>query len=130
MDTDGVRSVWSSCHGLTFGVCELPLQFCVTCEPPSPVQCRCRVTDDARTDPELHAHLYEFERALGKAIGQVTEKLAAPAPEQRAAHHDQIELTLYMLRGMALQKILRRDDAQRRWLFEVRKKMVASALQS
>jgi hypothetical protein len=31
---------------------------------------------------------------------------------------------------MALQKILRRDDAQRRRLFEVWKKMVASALQS
>jgi len=84
----------------------------------------------ARTDPELHTHLYEFERSLGKAIRQVQEKMLAPKPEQRAAYNDQMELTLYMLRGMALQKILRRDDAHRRRLFEVWKRMVASALRA
>ena len=82
----------------------------------------------ARTDTELHKHLYEFERALGKAIRQSIETLVAPTPERRAAYNDQIELTLYMLRGMALQKILRRDDAQRRRLFELWKRMVQNAL--
>jgi AcrR family transcriptional regulator len=82
----------------------------------------------ARTDPELHAHVYSFERALGKAIGKTSTALVNPTPERRAAYKDQIELTLHVLRGMALQKILRRDDSERQRLFALWKNMVAAAL--
>jgi AcrR family transcriptional regulator len=82
----------------------------------------------ARTDAELHEHLYALERTLGKAIAQVCESLLEPTPAERAAYRDQVELTLYMLRGMALQRILRPDDGERRRLFGLWKRMVANAL--
>jgi AcrR family transcriptional regulator len=82
----------------------------------------------ARTDRELHAHLYGLERSLRKAIAQVCDALIQPSEEQRAVYRDQIELTLHLLRGMALQRILRRDDGERRRLFELWKKMVSSAI--
>ena len=41
---------------------------------------------------------------------------------------DRIELTLYVLRGMALQRILRPDDAERRRLFGLWKRMVRDSI--
>ncbi|HMI94150.1 MAG TPA: TetR/AcrR family transcriptional regulator [Polyangiales bacterium] len=82
----------------------------------------------ARTDRELHKHLYELERSLRKAIGRVCEGLMQPSAERRNDYKDQIELTLHVLRGMALQRILRPDDSERRRLFELWKRTVVAAL--
>jgi AcrR family transcriptional regulator len=82
----------------------------------------------ARTDRELHKHVYDFERILGKSIRGLSESLGTPTAESRAAFNDQMELTLHLLRGMALQRILRRDDRERRRLFELWKRTVLTAL--
>jgi len=83
----------------------------------------------ARTDPELHEHLVRFERALGGEIRKSWLALGAPTEAQRQRFNDMIELTLYVMRGMALQKILRGDDTERRRLFERWKAMASAALQ-
>lgn len=82
----------------------------------------------ARTDPELHKHLLGLERGLRKAIAQVCESLIEPSADRRTDYHDQIELTLHVLRGMALQRILRPDDSERRRLFELWTRMVVGEL--
>ena len=82
----------------------------------------------ARTDRELHKHLLELERALRKAIAQVCDGLIQPSADRRTDYQDQIELTLHLLRGMALQRILRRDDAERRRLFELWTRSVVATL--
>jgi AcrR family transcriptional regulator len=83
----------------------------------------------ARTDPELYEHLVRFERALGSEIRKSWLELGAPSEAQRQQFNDVVELTMYMMRGMALQKILRDDDTERRRLFERWKAMALSVLQ-
>lgn len=84
----------------------------------------------ARTDRELHKHVYDLERNLGKTIGQLCETMTKPAAEKRKQYQDYIELTLHLLRGMALQRILRRDDSERRRLFQLWTSMVVGALKT
>jgi AcrR family transcriptional regulator len=82
----------------------------------------------ARTDADLLASLLEFERVVGRKLGEVWEEFggdAAAAPDFASV----IELTMHLARGMALQKILRSDDRSRLKLLEMWKAMVRVALQ-
>lgn len=81
----------------------------------------------ARTDHELLEPLQRFERNVARAMGQTWRKLSAPEAKH-AEFDDLVLLTLYVMRGMALQKILRDDDTRRRRLFERWKTMVTTAL--
>ena len=83
----------------------------------------------ARTDPELHKQLVGFERALGGEIRKNWLLVAAPSEAQKQQFNDVFELSLHVMRGMALQKILRDDDTERRRLFDRWKVMALSALQ-
>jgi len=82
----------------------------------------------ARTDPELHANLYTVERRVGRAMVQLFQELSGELSGSNSRFEDVLELTFYMIRGMALQRILRDDDTERRRLFELWKKMVSDAL--
>lgn len=75
----------------------------------------------SRTDPELHACLYDFERQVGRAMAQLWRELGAPAAPR---FEELAEVTLHLLRGMALQRILRDDDRERRRHFELWKSIV------
>ena len=82
----------------------------------------------ARTDPELHANLYTVERRVGRAMVQLFQELSGERSGSNSRFEDVLELTFYTIRGMALQRILRDDDTERRRLFELWKKMVSDAL--
>jgi AcrR family transcriptional regulator len=84
----------------------------------------------ARTDPELHENLFRFERGVGKAMGQLWQEFAGESQAQRSHFDDVLELTFYVMRGMALQKILKDNDTERRRLYEVWKRLVAEALRN
>jgi AcrR family transcriptional regulator len=82
----------------------------------------------ARTDAELHASLIPFERAAGRGLTQLWRDVAgdlADHPRFDAV----LELTLHLVRGMALQKILRSDDTARRRSLDVWRQLAAHALQ-
>ena len=83
----------------------------------------------ARTDPELHRSLVEFERAAGRGMGELWRELAGDLAEVQR-FDEVLELTLHLSRGMALQKILRRDDSARRRLLETWKAMAAAAVRN
>jgi AcrR family transcriptional regulator len=81
----------------------------------------------ARTDSDLLASLLEFERIVGKKLGEVWQEFggdAVAAPDFDGV----IELTMHLARGMALQKILRSDDRSRQRLLDIWKTMVRQAL--
>ncbi len=81
----------------------------------------------ARTDDELRAPLQKFERNVGKAMGKMWRTLT-PQQATHADFDDLVTLTLHVMRGMALQKIIRDDDSERRRLFERWKKIVTTSL--
>jgi AcrR family transcriptional regulator len=83
----------------------------------------------ARTDPDLHKILYRFERGVGRAMLQLGEELVTEGQDGASPWLDDLlELSFYVMRGMALQRILRDDDTERSRLFEVWKRLVAAAL--
>ncbi|MCP4003607.1 MAG: TetR family transcriptional regulator [bacterium] len=82
----------------------------------------------ARTDPELHANLYSVERRVGRNMAQLFREFAGQRPEGEHQIEDVLELTFYVMRGMALQRILRDDDTERLRLFELWKHMVSTVL--
>ena len=82
----------------------------------------------ARTDSELHENLFRFERGVGKAMGQLWHEFAGESEAAKLRFDDVLELTFYVMRGMALQKILKDNDSERRRLYEVWKRLVAEAL--
>ncbi len=82
----------------------------------------------ARTDPELHENLYAVERQIGRAMALRFRPLVDGDSEADKRVDDAVELTFYVLRGMALQRILRDDDTERRRLFELWKRMVSDFL--
>ena len=84
----------------------------------------------ARTDLELHENLFRFERGVGKAMGQLWQEFTGSNEAQRSRFDDVLELTFYVMRGMALQKILKDNDTERRRLYEVWKRLVAEALRN
>ncbi|MEE3332459.1 MAG: TetR/AcrR family transcriptional regulator [Myxococcota bacterium] len=83
----------------------------------------------ARTDADLLASLLEFERVVGKKLGEVWQEFGGDTAE--APDFDSIiELTMHLARGMALQKILRSDDRSRHKLLEMWKAMAKQALRA
>jgi AcrR family transcriptional regulator len=79
----------------------------------------------ARTDAELRENLVRFERQVGRAMSRLFGELAGSDARDSAAL---FELTFHMMRGMALQRILRDDDTERRRLFELWKRLVSESL--
>ena len=77
----------------------------------------------SRTDEALHRALYAAERELGRTIAELTAEVSQIATDDER-FGDLIELTIHMLRGMALQRILRGDDSERRRHFELWKRIV------
>lgn len=61
----------------------------------------------ARTDPELLGKLEAFERSLGSRIYTAFQKLTGrQGPEAKAA----LEMTLYFMRGLAMERIFRQNE--------------------
>ncbi len=81
----------------------------------------------ARTDPELHASVYAFERSAGRGMQRLWREVAGEAAS-RPDFEALLELTLHLARGMALQGVLRRDDRARRRVFRLWKEMLAGML--
>jgi AcrR family transcriptional regulator len=79
----------------------------------------------ARTDDALRANLVRFERQVGRAMSRLFGELAGSDASDFGAL---LELTFHMMRGMALQRILRDDDTERRRLFELWKRLVSESL--
>lgn len=83
----------------------------------------------ARTDAELHRELIPFERGAGRGLVQLWREIAgdlASHPRFDAV----LELTMHLARGMALQKILRGDDAARRRALGTWREIASLALRS
>jgi AcrR family transcriptional regulator len=83
----------------------------------------------SRTDAELRASLLRFERQVGRAMTGLFSDLAG-ADAARGDFGALLELTFHVMRGMALQRMLRDDDTERRRLFELWKRLVSSALEA
>ena len=81
----------------------------------------------SRSDAELRASLVRFERQVGRAMSALFAELAGPAAPPREVRQ-LLELTFHVMRGMALQRILRGDDTERRRLFELWKRLVSDSL--
>lgn len=96
----------------------------------------------ARCDAELHKALYPVEKNMGEAILRAYDGVSAGVFGERQGdnaaddagrmqrYHDLVSLTLHLLRGMALQKIIKDDDDNRRRLFELWKGMARQYLES
>ncbi len=78
----------------------------------------------ARTDRELHESLYRLERQVGRALAQLWREFAGAPEAVDRCFEELAELTLHLLRGMALQRILRDDDRERRRQFDLWKKIM------
>lgn len=83
----------------------------------------------ARTDAELHGCVVRFERNLGRGMAELWREVAGDLAEA-ARFGAVLELTLHLVRGMALQKILREDDAARRRLLAVWKNLAETHLRA
>ncbi|MEX2205242.1 MAG: hypothetical protein WEF50_03335, partial [Myxococcota bacterium] len=84
----------------------------------------------ARSDASLRANLVRFERGVGRAMAELWRELAGPDASRAEHFEDLLELTFHVMRGMALQRILRDDDSERRRLFELWKRLVSECLAS
>ncbi len=84
----------------------------------------------SRSDAQLRANLQRFERGVGRAMAELWRELAGPEASRAAHFEDLLELTFHVMRGMALQRILRDDDTERRRLFELWKSLVSACLDS
>jgi len=82
----------------------------------------------ARSDATLRASLVRFERGVGRAMAELWRELAGPEASHAEHFEDLLELTFHVMRGMALQRILRDDDTERRRLFDLWKRLVAANL--
>ncbi len=82
----------------------------------------------ARSDAELRASLVRFERKVGRAMAALFTELAEPVAAPPREVRQLLELTFHVMRGMALQRILRGDDTERRRLFDLWKRMVSESL--
>jgi AcrR family transcriptional regulator len=89
----------------------------------------------ARADAKLHQTLYPMERAMGRSMHALWRELL-PDPNDHDARHaerdrhlsDLVTLTQHLLRGMALQRILKSSDGERARLFELWKQMARREL--
>ncbi|MFI5317736.1 MAG: TetR/AcrR family transcriptional regulator [Myxococcota bacterium] len=82
----------------------------------------------SRADRELRQSLVRFEREVGRAMSRLFGELAGPDSERASDFAALLELTFHVMRGMALQRILRGDDTERRRLFEIWKQLVSESL--
>ncbi|MGB0621427.1 MAG: TetR/AcrR family transcriptional regulator [Myxococcota bacterium] len=82
----------------------------------------------ARTDPALHEALFVAERELGRTIGELTAEVSQIAADDER-FEDLVDLTIHLLRGMSLQRILREDDSRRRRHFELWKRIVLQTIE-
>jgi AcrR family transcriptional regulator len=83
----------------------------------------------ARTDRELHAALWPIEKEFAQTSGQLLRELYAgyaDHPDFELAMH----LTVHVMRGMALQKILKDDDRHRRKALKLWERMMSSMLEN
>ncbi len=82
----------------------------------------------SRTDRELHAALWPIEKQFAQTSSQLLRELYA-----RYVDHPDFELmmhlTVHMMRGMALQKILKDDDRHRRKALQLWERMMSSMLE-
>jgi len=69
-----------------------------------------------------------FERQVGRAMAALFGELAGADAERERDFAAALELTFHVMRGMALQRILRDDDTERRRLFELWKRLVSEYL--
>jgi AcrR family transcriptional regulator len=82
----------------------------------------------ARTDRELHAALWPIEKEFAQTSSQLLRELYAGY----AGHPDfelMVHLTVHMMRGMALQKILKDDDRHRRKALKLWERMMSAMLE-
>lgn len=77
----------------------------------------------ARTDPHLHAAVEKLDRDAGESIRATLHELAGVTGD--GARFDRMmDLTVHLLRGMALQRTVHDDIAGRRRLFNLWKNLV------
>jgi AcrR family transcriptional regulator len=81
----------------------------------------------ARTDRELHESLLRVERSRGRGMSRWYRSLAGPAAE-RPGFAEVLQLTLHLMRGMALQRLISADDTARARLYEVWKRIARAEL--
>jgi AcrR family transcriptional regulator len=79
----------------------------------------------ARTDPELLDRFATFERSLGGRIYRGFKQLTGRGDRQAKIA---IEMTLYFMRGLAMERIFREDDAHYDDLIERWKKGLRTML--
>jgi AcrR family transcriptional regulator len=82
----------------------------------------------SRTDPELHAALWPVEKEFARASSQLLRELYADYVE----HPDfemMMHLTVHMMRGMALQKILKNDDRHRNKALKLWEQLMTAVLE-
>ncbi len=84
----------------------------------------------ARSDAQLRTNLLRFERGVGREMAKLFREMAGSEASRAPHFEDLLELTFHVMRGMAMQRILRDDDSQRRRLFELWKKLVSACLES
>jgi len=77
----------------------------------------------SRTDVVLHDALLSAERELGRTVRELTAEASRIAANDTRLE-DLIALTIHMLRGMAVQRILREDGSERHRHFELWKRIV------
>ena len=76
----------------------------------------------ARTDPDLFARLHPLERGFGKRLSE----LCAEALGEDAGPF--YELTKHLMRGMAVERLLKADERERRAVLERWKAMATTML--
>jgi AcrR family transcriptional regulator len=81
----------------------------------------------ARTDRELHAGLFRAERSRGRGMAQWYASLAGGAAE-RPGFADLLALTLHLMRGMALQRLMGPQDSERARLYAVWRRIVRAQI--
>jgi len=82
----------------------------------------------SRTDPTLHASLYRSERTRGSGMARWYAALAGSAAKH-PAFADVLQLTLHLMRGMALQRLIRPGDTERDRLYALWKQMAQAQLE-
>jgi len=79
----------------------------------------------ARTDPELLEKLETFERSLGGRIYRAFKELTGRGDREAKVA---VEMTLYFMRGLAMERIFRENDTHYDYLVERWKKRLRAML--
>jgi len=82
----------------------------------------------ARTDPSLCAAVFPVEQHMANAFDSVWRDLFGEIAST-SRFRDVLRLTLYIMRGMALEGMLKKDDRRRRALLEVWKNLWSDAVE-